>query len=397
LAAAGALVGVVALAMVSLGLLDLTASTPHPQGWANFLHYVFKRSVAHHAGAVERIEGVPREIAGNRLVRKGALIYAQECSHCHGGPGLGQNPVALSMRPTPQYLMAREDVYSPAELFWIVKHGVKYSAMPAWPAQSRDDEVWSLVAFVNRMPSITPAAYAAMTSPETDKLPPAAAVYDGIGLRRRFRINNIDNSGDVGGKLTPVVPFGGAPGGIALATCTGCHGIDGKGREGTGIPNIALLPRDYIKAQLVAFATGSRASGFMQQVAAGLTDIQMDELASYYAGQPKRRAVSPAGVNPDLFARGEAIISAGRRTTGVGACSSCHGQEGAAAVGFSRLNGQHPAYLRDQLRLYRKGLRATGPRDPMVAVARNMSDADITAVSWAYAAREPGRTREAAR
>ena len=389
LVAVGLIAALFASVIVSLGWLDLTASTPHPEGWANFLHFVFKRSVASHAGTVEKVDGVPREIYGDRLVRKGALMYRQECSHCHGSPGLGQNPVALSMRPTPQYLYANRDVYSPAELFWIVKHGVKYSAMPAWPAQNRDDEVWAMVAFLDRLPKLSPAAYAAMTAPASSTLPPAAAKTSAEGPRRVFRIDDIDNAGEPAGKLTPVVPFGAAPGEIALETCTGCHGSDGQGRRGTGIPNIALLPRDYIKTQLVGFATGARASGFMQQVATGLTDAQMDELSTYYAAQPKHRSVDP-NVAAEELARGEAIIGSGRRTSGVAACASCHGEEGASAIGFSRLSGQHPAYLRDQLRLYRKGLRASGPRDPMVAVARNMTDADIDAVAWAYAARTPG-------
>ena len=154
--------------------------------------------------------------------------------------------------------------------------------------------------------------------------------------------------------------------------------------------SLAAAPRRYSYEQWDVFTrnalTGNPLAIFFD--ATGLTDAQMDELSTYYAAQPKHRSIDP-NVAADELARGEAIIGSGRRTSGVAACASCHGEKGASAIGFSSLSGQHPAYLRDQLRLYRKGLRASGPRDPMVAVARNMTDADIDAVAWAYAARAP--------
>lgn len=384
LVGSGVTVSLVALALICSGWLDLTASTPHPEGWAVFLHFVFKRSVASHSAALD----VPTEVYGDRLVRKGALLYVRECSNCHGAPGLGQSPVALAFRPTPQYLVAREDVYSPAELFWIIKHGVKYSAMPAWPAQSRDDEVWSVAAFVNRLPRISPAEYISLTSSPVVSRPAVAVAYDSTVVRRKFVVDDIDNAGDSSGKMTPVVAFGASTSGFALASCVGCHGSDGKGRNGTGIPNIALLRPQFIKAQLISFATGKRPSGYMQQVAAALTDRQMDQVATYYAGQAKQRTLTPSAT-PAVIARGETIIRFGIRSLGVSACANCHGEEGASAAGFSSLSGQHPAYLRDQIRLYRNGLRANGTHDPMDAVARKITDGDIDAVALAYAARQP--------
>jgi mono/diheme cytochrome c family protein len=47
--------------------------------------------------------------------------------------------------------------WSDPQLFWIVKHGVKFTPMPAWPAQDRDDEVRRMAAFVRRLPDMSPA------------------------------------------------------------------------------------------------------------------------------------------------------------------------------------------------------------------------------------------------
>ena len=62
--------------------------------------------------------------------------YEGACSPCHGAPDERRNAVALRMLPQPPYLADRVQEWRPEELFWIVKHGFKYTGMPAWPAQN---------------------------------------------------------------------------------------------------------------------------------------------------------------------------------------------------------------------------------------------------------------------
>ncbi|MEQ7873447.1 cytochrome c [Sphingomonas sp. ASV193] len=143
--------GLLAVAVIVSGVLNLTATTPHPEGWADLLHFVFKRSTAFHADDIKP----PADLDSPIRIQAGALYYSRTCAHCHGAPGLGQNPVALSMTPRPQYLPAVTRQYSPSQLFWIVRHGVKYSAMPGWPADGRDDEVWHLVAYLRAQPKMS--------------------------------------------------------------------------------------------------------------------------------------------------------------------------------------------------------------------------------------------------
>lgn len=61
----------------------------------------------------------------------------------------------------PQYLVTDlpDAGYTAPELFRIVKAGVKYSAMPSWPADRRDDEMWQLVAFLRALPTMSPKTF----------------------------------------------------------------------------------------------------------------------------------------------------------------------------------------------------------------------------------------------
>ena len=75
-----ALLGIV---VVTSGRLDLTASTPHPQGWAGLLHYTFRRSVAHHSADIVP----PADLDAGHRVIKGAIYYSRVCANCHAAPG----------------------------------------------------------------------------------------------------------------------------------------------------------------------------------------------------------------------------------------------------------------------------------------------------------------------
>jgi len=69
------------------------------------------------------------------------------------------------------------------------------------------------------------------------------------------------------------------------ATCANCHGTDGRAVQGSAIPSLAGLPRDYIAQQMRAFQNGSRAATVMAQIAKGFNAEQLDALAAYFAAQ----------------------------------------------------------------------------------------------------------------
>ena len=385
LVAATAAALVIAAIVVVAGVVDLSAAKPHPEGWARFLHYTFERSTAFHAGPPP-----PADLDSTVRIVAGAAYYGQVCARCHGGPGFGQNPVVLSMHPRPQYLTTDLPIakFTAPELFRIVKAGVKYSAMPSWPADRRDDEIWQLVAFLRAMPKMSPDTFQRLTLvAHADKpsiapfVPPAAPV--------RYALRN-DGEPPLASYSyrSPAFGFSGyALGGDTLATCTRCHGADGTG--GGAFPNLTLQTRDYLARTLTAYATGRRRSGYMQMVATELSPAQIAALADHYAALPRR---SSAG-GTSFPAMGQQLALTGAAATGLAPCASCHGVTRVAAKAYPLLEGQAAWYLANQLRVFRTGGRGSivgdKPDDPMVAIAKRLTDRQIDAVAAYYAAQPP--------
>jgi len=67
------------------------------------------------------------------------------------------------------------------------------------------------------------------------------------------------------------------------AMCANCHGTDGRTTEGSAIPALVGMPKDYMVLQLKAFKDGTRPATVMHQITKGLTDAQIDTISSYYA------------------------------------------------------------------------------------------------------------------
>ena len=117
----------------------------------------------HHAAGGQDPELAGRGAAGvlddPGQVALGAVHYADGCAPCHGAPGEPRSPLMLAMTPPPPWLPRVIPTWDTEALFWIVRHGVKYSGMPAWPAQARADEVWAVVAFLRALPDLDAATY----------------------------------------------------------------------------------------------------------------------------------------------------------------------------------------------------------------------------------------------
>ena len=380
---AGAAVVLLAAIVVTTGLVDLSAAKPHPEGWAEFLHYVFARSTAAHAGPPP-----PADLDSPVRVAAGAAYYGQVCARCHGGPGFGQNPVVLSMRPRPQYLVTDLPVanFTAPELFRIVKAGVKYSAMPSWPADGRDDEVWQIVAFLRALPKMSPDTFqqlAVVARGQTVSTP-----FGAPPPLTRYALRN-DGEPPVASYSyrSPAFGFSGYALGGDVATCARCHGADGAG--GGAFPNLTLQSRDYLARTLTAFAAGKRRSGYMQVVASELSPAQIAALADYYAALPRRSTQSAKAV-PLL---GQQLALVGIPSAGLAPCASCHGVTRAAEKAYPLIEGQARWYIANQMQVFRRGGRGTiaGDKvdDPMVAVARKLDDRQILAVAAYYAAQPP--------
>lgn len=364
------------------GLAPISARSGHWPVTAWFLHFAMRQGVETRAAvAVVKPEDV--DVSDPVLALRGAPHFASGCAPCHGAPGQARSAIARAMTPQPPRLEDRIPEWSDEELFWIVQNGVKFSAMPAWPADHREDEVWSMVAFLRRLPGMTPEEWGRLAGlEEAESAPVAEAALpsgapDAAGGARRIRR-----------LVDPLV------GEIVAESCARCHGVDGLGRGAGAFPKLAGQKETYLAASLEAYAAGARDSGFMQPVAAGLTDPQRRALAAYYADLP---AGPPATPPPDAesLALGERIATIGAPERGVPACESCHGPRTSAY--YPLISGQYERYLTLQLEAFRQGDRGGTPfAHVMRMAAERLTDGEIAAAAAWYAA-QPAQARRAAR
>lgn len=153
-----AAIGVVAF--IYSGVYDIGADSPHyaVTRWA--LHTTMDRSVARHAAEIS----VPSNLNDPAVIRTGAEHYAEMCVECHLAPGKTNSELRDGLYPKPPELAYSVADMSPGELFWITKHGVKMSAMPAWGKTHPDEKIWAIVAFTQKLPRMTPTQYKELTA-----------------------------------------------------------------------------------------------------------------------------------------------------------------------------------------------------------------------------------------
>lgn len=141
---------------VGAGVYDIGADAPHTQPVYWFLDQVRDRSIAVRASNVRP----PTDLESPGRIAKGAGLYAEMCTSCHLAPGMERTEISQGLYPAAPEL-ARGIPHTPGEEFWIIKHGVKLTAMPAWGRTHSDDLIWDMVAFLRKLPSLSAAQYQA--------------------------------------------------------------------------------------------------------------------------------------------------------------------------------------------------------------------------------------------
>jgi mono/diheme cytochrome c family protein len=153
---AGALFVLASAAAVGIyaGLYNIAADIPHTQPVYWLFATVRDRSVAARARDVV----VPNDLTDSNRISRGAGQYAEMCSGCHLAPGMKRTEISRGLYPRAPELRRKTNL-TPAEQFWIVKHGVKMTGMPAWGVTHDDDLLWDVVALVRKLPELTPEQY----------------------------------------------------------------------------------------------------------------------------------------------------------------------------------------------------------------------------------------------
>lgn len=145
--------GIGALAFVYSGLYDMGADRPHLPATVALIDALRDRATE----AAGRSIAVP-DLDDPAKITEGAGHYAEMCTGCHLAPGKADSELRAGLYPQPPNL-AEDGIDNPGEAFWIIKHGLKMSAMPAWGRTHTDAQIWALVAFVRQLPKMTPAQY----------------------------------------------------------------------------------------------------------------------------------------------------------------------------------------------------------------------------------------------
>ena len=136
-----------------------TAEDPPAVTWA--LTKVRTASVNRHATG-----SPPSTFEDPTTVQAGAKAYASYgCANCHGAPGVPWLKYSEGLHPDPPDLKKIAGDLSPAQLCWIIKNGINMTGMPSFElAGAKDDEIWTITAFVKKLPTVAEVDYKSWTA-----------------------------------------------------------------------------------------------------------------------------------------------------------------------------------------------------------------------------------------
>ena len=143
-------------AFVLSGIYNVAADVPHWRGTFLLLEAVRERSIAFHS------EGIKGPTLNNEgLVTQGFAHFHDTCRLCHGAPGYEREEFAEGLYPKPPFLGSQEvqRENEDRELYWVVKNGLKMTGMPSFGKTHTEEQLWGMVAFLRRLPSLDPQAY----------------------------------------------------------------------------------------------------------------------------------------------------------------------------------------------------------------------------------------------
>ena len=152
LALAGALAG---FAFVRSGIYDVGASRRHTKLTQWLTHETMNYSVRSHAKGIS-----PPRWTGAQQLLAGYCAYETHCVACHGAAAVAREQWVNGLEPQPPYLLDVTREFTPAQLFWIVKHGIKMTGMPAWGESMSDADIWNVVAWIEASRDLPPQTYA---------------------------------------------------------------------------------------------------------------------------------------------------------------------------------------------------------------------------------------------
>ncbi|MGH8434387.1 MAG: c-type cytochrome [Pseudomonas sp.] len=157
LAVSGVVAALGVAGVVYAGLVNVGADDPHFAPVHAFLTAVRERSIAVRSRDIEA-----PNLNDEALIRAGAGNYNSMCIGCHLAPGTAETELSQSLYPAPPNLTKVGVDGSPTTAFWIIKHGIKATGMPAWGKSMQDQYIWGMVAFLQQLPTLDAEKYQAL-------------------------------------------------------------------------------------------------------------------------------------------------------------------------------------------------------------------------------------------
>lgn len=155
----GALSGAAVLAAAGFvwsGVYNIAADDLHTRPVYALMHTMRERSITVRANKLHP----PPNLDDPALIRQGAGNYNAMCMSCHLAPGMAETELSKGLYPAPPNLS--KQTVDAASAFWVIKHGIKASGMPAWGKSMSDDYIWNMVAFLQVLPRLDAAQYQAL-------------------------------------------------------------------------------------------------------------------------------------------------------------------------------------------------------------------------------------------
>jgi mono/diheme cytochrome c family protein len=220
------------------GLYNIGADDPH---WMPTR--VALENLREHSIAARMADAQVPNLDDPKRIALGAVNYSAMCTGCHLAPGVTDSEIRPGLYPTPPNL-SQQGSKDDKRTFWIIKHGIKMSAMPAWGKTHSDEQMWNMTAFIRKMPGMTAAQYQALGGkpPQEDEDHMHAGMEDHAG-------------GDMAGMDMSADHHGTQPHAHAAGTSADHHAAEGKADKPASAPSMeGLAARAEPGAEAVAEA-----------------------------------------------------------------------------------------------------------------------------------------------
>lgn len=139
------------------GAYDVAADRAHTGVIRWVLRTATEQSIAKHAQEVEPVE----LSTDSTTLWRGFNAFEDMCVQCHGAPGVDRGWIGKGVKPTPPHLHEEAAQMNDAELYWVIRHGIKFTSMPALQPTHTDEQIRELAAFVRQLPTMDSTEFAA--------------------------------------------------------------------------------------------------------------------------------------------------------------------------------------------------------------------------------------------